>query len=283
MIICISLSLSFCFVGDVATVNGHNSTNSTNNQYSNGNSNNRRIPNRQSHLPNPQSVSQPPPPIPQTSRNVNAPPSSDLNNYDYNDEKKANNKKIEPIYKTADDMRRKSNVVKEIEKIQKNREQRRAKQEEKRQKLSEVDTSVPAWEFANMINEFRGQLDFTRLTNSEPVQDLRICVCVRKRPINKKEISKKDIDVITMPNKDHCLVHLPKLKVDLTKYLDNQKFRFDFAFDENTPNDLVYRYTAQPLVNTVFQGGNAMCFAYGQTGSGKTFVRGSSHFFSFIS
>ena len=75
-----------------------------------------------------------------------------------------------------------------------------------------------------------------------------------------------------MPNKDLCLVHLPKLKVDLTKYLDNQKFRFDFAFDENTPNDLVYRYTAQPLVNTVFQCGNAMCFAYGQTGSGKTFV-----------
>jgi kinesin family protein 2/24 len=47
--------------------------------------------------------------------------------------------------------RRKSNVVKEIEKIKKNREQRRANQEEKRQKLNEVDTSVPAWEFANMI------------------------------------------------------------------------------------------------------------------------------------
>ena len=44
-----------------------------------------------------------------------------------------------------------------------------------------------------------------------------------------------------MPNKDHCLVHLPKLKVDLTKYLDNQKFRFDYSFDENTSNDLVYK------------------------------------------
>ena len=56
-----------------------------------------------------------------------------------------------------------------------------------------------------------------------------------------KETSKKDIDVITMPNKDYCLVHLPKLKVDLTKYLDNQKFRFDFSFDESTSNDLCYR------------------------------------------
>ena len=60
--------------------------------------------------------------------------------------------------------------------------------------------------------------------------------------MNHLETSKKDIDVITMPTKDICLVHLPKLKVDLTKYLDNQKFRFDFAFDESTSNDLVYRY-----------------------------------------
>jgi kinesin family protein 2/24 len=141
----------------------------------------------------------------------------------------------------ADEARRKSNCVKEIEKIQKNREQRRAKQEEKRQKVHEADTSVPVWEFAQMINEYRSGLEFQRITTTEPVQDLRIYVCVRKRPINKKETSKKDIDVITVPNKDHCLVHLPKCKVDLTKYLDNQKFRFDFAFDENSTNDLVYR------------------------------------------
>lgn len=125
-----------------------------------------------------------------------------------------------------------------------------------------------------MISEFRSHIDYQRLTNSEPVQDLRISVCVRKRPINKKETSKKDIDVITMPNKDYCLVHMPKLKVDLSKYLDNQKFRFDFSFDESTSNDLCYKYSAQPLVRTIFDGGNAMCFAYGQTGSGKTFTMG---------
>ena len=32
------------------------------------------------------------------------------------------------------------------------------------------------------------------------------------------------------------------------------------------------RYTAQPLVQTVFDKGMATCFAYGQTGSGKTHV-----------
>ena len=33
------------------------------------------------------------------------------------------------------------------------------------------------------------------------------------------------------------------------------------------------RYSAQPLVNSVFERGMATCFAYGQTGSGKTHVR----------
>ena len=108
--------------------------------------------------------------------------SNQINGDFFNEE----NTKLTKNRTAVDEMRRKSNVVKEIEKIKKNREQRRAKQEEKRQKLNEVDTTVPAWEFANMINEFRAQLDFTRVTNSEPVQDLRICVCVRKRPINKK-------------------------------------------------------------------------------------------------
>lgn len=33
------------------------------------------------------------------------------------------------------------------------------------------------------------------------------------------------------------------------------------------------RFTAQPLVETIFDRGMATCFAYGQTGSGKTHVR----------
>lgn len=251
------------------TINGHSNENQTNGS-------NKRVNNRQSQAPvamAKQDAGANHQAIPQTSRNTMAP--SEIYNANNNNLEDDRKNKKEASYRNAEaESRRKSNVVKEIEKIKKNREQRRANQEEKRQKLNEVDTSVPAWEFANMISEFRATLDFSRITNSEAVQDLRICVCVRKRPINKKEISKKDIDVITMPNKELCLVHLPKLKVDLTKYLDNQKFRFDYAFDEVTPNDLVYKYTAQPLVNTIFQGGNAMCFAYGQTGSGKTFTMG---------
>lgn len=36
--------------------------------------------------------------------------------------------------------------------------------------------------------------------------------------------------------------------------------------------NLTCRFTAKPLVKTIFEGGMATCFAYGQTGSGKTHV-----------
>ena len=162
----------------------------------------------------------------------------------------------------------KSKVVKEIERIAANREQRRVKHEERRQKLSEVDHSIPAWEFQAMVNEYRQQYDIKHLTMSDPQKDLKICVCVRKRPISKKELNKKDIDVLTVPSKDMVVVHLPKVKVDLTKYIDNQKFRFDYTFHETCNNDLVYHFTAKPLVQSLIQGNNPMVFAYGQTGSG---------------
>lgn len=55
------------------------------------------------------------------------------------------------------------------------------------------------------------------------------------------EISKRDVDVLTVPNKENVVVHEPKSKVDLTKYLENQNFRFDYAFNENSTNEMVYR------------------------------------------
>lgn len=55
------------------------------------------------------------------------------------------------------------------------------------------------------------------------------------------EMAKKELDVLTVPNKDTVLVHEPKLKVDLTKYLENQQFRFDYAFDEHSTNEIVYK------------------------------------------
>ncbi|XP_042675279.1 kinesin-like protein KIF2C isoform X3 [Centrocercus urophasianus] len=172
-------------------------------------------------------------------------------------------------------VRRKSNIVKEMEKMKNKREEKRAQLSEIRiKRAQEIDSNCPNWEFARMIREFRATLDCQPISLSDPIEEHRICVCVRKRPLNKQEINKKECDVITVPSKCVLLVHEPKQKVDLTKYLETQTFRFDFSFDESASNEMVYRFTARPLVQTIFEGGKATCFAYGQTGSGKTHTMG---------
>ncbi|XP_060764710.1 kinesin-like protein KIF2A isoform X5 [Neoarius graeffei] len=171
--------------------------------------------------------------------------------------------------------RRKSNCVKEVEKLQEKRERRRMQQQELREKRAQdIDASTPNYEIMCMIRDFRASLDYRPLTTADLIEEHRICVCVRARPLNKKEMSLKDLDVITIPSKDVVMVHEPKQKVDLTRYLENQTFRFDYAFDDTATNEMVYRFTARPLVETIFERGMATCFAYGQTGSGKTHTMG---------
>ncbi|XP_031336179.1 kinesin-like protein KIF2A [Photinus pyralis] len=186
---------------------------------------------------------------------------------------------------TANDTSRQSpnpskcSVVKEIEKLKKNREERRQRQaEEKAEKdaFLQMAPGNPHWELLNMILDYRRGLDIRPLTENDAIEEHSITVCVRKRPLNKIELARKEVDVITIPSKNQLIVHEPRNKVDLTKYLENQLFRFDYAFDETCSNDIVYKYTAQPLIKTIFDGGFATCFAYGQTGSGKTHTMGGN-------
>ncbi|XP_071666031.1 kinesin-like protein KIF2C isoform X2 [Patagioenas fasciata] len=176
---------------------------------------------------------------------------------------------------TVSPVRRRSNTVKAKEKIKNKREEKRARtSENKTKRAQEFDSSCPNWEYARMIKEFRETLNYQPMSITDPTEEHRICVCVRKRPLNKQELLRKECDVITIPSKCVLLMHEPKQKVDLTKYLDTQAFRFDFSFDEFSSNEMVYRFTARPLVETIFEGGKATCFAYGQTGSGKTHTMG---------
>uniref|UniRef100_T1J371 Kinesin-like protein n=1 Tax=Strigamia maritima TaxID=126957 RepID=T1J371_STRMM len=171
-----------------------------------------------------------------------------------------------------------SHVVKEIEKLRKKREERRARQNEvllEKQELMTRDVGNPNWEFSVMVQDYRHSLEFQPLQSShERLPTNKIRVCLRKRPLNSKEMSRKDVDVVTAPNKNTIIIHEPKFKVDLTKFLDNHKYRFDFVFNETSTNKMVYNYTAKSLVQTIFEGGMATCFAYGQTGSGKTHTMG---------
>lgn len=84
---------------------------------------------------------------------------------------------------------RRSNVVKEVEKLKKNREERRLRQaelKEEKEALMNLDPGNPNWEFLAMIREYRSNLEFRPLKENDAIEDHQITVCVRKRPLNKK-------------------------------------------------------------------------------------------------
>ncbi|KAL7740568.1 hypothetical protein ACLKA6_009455 [Drosophila palustris] len=172
-----------------------------------------------------------------------------------------------------------SSVVREVERLKEQRERRRALQAEQRKEISALknkDPNNPNWEVALMVRNYRDLLHMNPLRCLSPrgARIQQITVCVRKRPMSRRELLSKAVDVISVTNRDSLIVHELRNKVDLTKFLEHHKFRFDYTFDEACSNTLVYEHTARPLIRTMFEGGNATCFAYGQTGSGKTHTMG---------
>jgi kinesin family protein 18/19 len=52
----------------------------------------------------------------------------------------------------------------------------------------------------------------------------------------------------------------------------SKQYGFDFIFDRNASQSLVFANTTQFLVDGLLKGYNATIFAYGATGAGKTFT-----------
>ncbi|CAK66804.1 unnamed protein product (macronuclear) [Paramecium tetraurelia] len=98
----------------------------------------------------------------------------------------------------------------------------------------------------------------------------KIVVVIRKRPLGKKELAKKDEDIVDVQSDQSVIVREVKQKVDLTKYVEEHMFNFDLAFDQNASNQQVYLNAVRPIIEAAFNKARVTCFAYGQTGSGKT-------------
>ncbi|XP_005401143.1 PREDICTED: kinesin-like protein KIF24 [Chinchilla lanigera] len=105
----------------------------------------------------------------------------------------------------------------------------------------------------------------------------KIRVCVRKRPLGLREVRRGEINIITVEDEETLLVHEKKEAVDLTQYVLQHVFYFDEVFGEACTNRDVYLKTTHPLIQHIFNGGNATCFAYGQTGAGKTYTMIGTH------
>ena len=113
----------------------------------------------------------------------------------------------------------------------------------------------------------------SQLENIPSYQSIpKIRVIVRKRPLSRKELSKSDQDVVDIRNNRQVVVKELKVKVDLTKYIEEHSFNFDLAFDETITNEQIYLQTVRPMIEAAFHKIKVTCFAYGQTGSGKTFT-----------
>ena len=110
------------------------------------------------------------------------------------------------------------------------------------------------------------------LEKHSPSDTMKLCVCVRKRPIFNKEMTSGEIDAVSSAN-PQIKVLFPKVKVDgITKYIDEYLFTFDNTFNENETTEDVYNYSLKSLMKNLANHGFLTMFAYGQTGSGKTYT-----------
>ena len=85
---------------------------------------------------------------------------------------------------------------------------------------------------------------FFRLNKTREA-DAKIRVVVRKRPLSKKEKAREDVDIVDMNEDNHVYLHEPRVKVDMTRYVETHEFAFDNAFDEKQNNSNIYEVTCR--------------------------------------
>ncbi|NXL53118.1 KIF24 protein, partial [Podilymbus podiceps] len=145
------------------------------------------------------------------------------------------------------------------------------------------DSEAPIIQRITHISGYNYGLPHSSIRSSTSEKDTpwteseKIRVCVRKRPLGLREERRGEVNIITVKDKETLLLHEKKEAVDLTQYILQHVFYFDEVFGESCTNQDVYMKTAHPLIQHIFNGGNATCFAYGQTGAGKTYTMIGTH------
>ena len=183
----------------------------------------------------------------------------------------------------------KSDCVKRIEELQRQRDARRQHAAEaKVQRAAAVEEAqamggIRSVEFLQKIKAWRSRhrlaerplpwVDGPDVWAQGDGSGIR--VCVRKRPMLQAELRAHDFDVVSIgPGPARLTVHEPRTRVDLCKEIESHGFGVDAIFSEADGNDAIYRATLAPLLPHVLAGGSATVFAFGQTGSGKSATLG---------
>ena len=170
----------------------------------------------------------------------------------------------------------KAKVMSNIKKIEQRRENRREENRRKREnKLkkelqNEAEGKLGDVEFELMIQ--KKKYKYHKLADHLESKNMKLCVCVRKRPIFKKELAEGENDCLSVANPE-LKIFTPKFKVDgITKFLEENLFKFDNSFNENETTEELYECAVQPVLADIFNKETITIFAYGQTGSGKTYT-----------
>ena len=100
--------------------------------------------------------------------------------------------------------------------------------------------------------------------NNDNVNNDNIKVAVRVRPLNKNEIAESASNIINIKN-DNISITDPVSK-------KTRDFAFNYIFDSNTSNSVIYDSIGSNIVDSALLGYNCCVLAYGQTGSGKTYT-----------
>ena len=113
-----------------------------------------------------------------------------------------------------------------------------------------------------------------------------IITFLRIRPETEEEKNYSNINMIKVESSTTLKLISPieyNSFIEGTKFLNNEKgievtqtkeyiFKFDYIFDQNSQQNIVYQYSTSFLVSNIFEGFNSTIFAYGCTGAGKTYT-----------
>ena len=135
--------------------------------------------------------------------------------------------------------------MKGIQKIEKEREERRAKMEAMKQDKAHRQAMNQAAGKGQIDVDFEQMVDDKKKNVGQALNhvsstQMSICINVRKRPLFEKEYHQGIIDCVSVSN-PRVVVHEPKMKVDgITKYVQDVNFKFDNTFNENENSQDMY-------------------------------------------
>ncbi|GAB5367997.1 hypothetical protein AAMO2058_001279900 [Amorphochlora amoebiformis] len=142
--------------------------------------------------------------------------------------------------------------------------------------LSLLSPTSPTSDTSSMAMPSPSRSHIQRQAASPSSRRENVSVFCRVRPKNRIERLRWSKSCIQIPNSRSVTIRTGFKKGNATKRsvggMSTHSYDFDRVFGPECSQELIYIETAEPMVESLFQGYNNTMIAYGQTGAGKTFT-----------